>query len=142
VNDVEKFHSILDSIPLLPDTTLCAEFNARLGHITGDTDTNSRALTSFIEDRQLHLWQTPAIHGIPTFCTFREERVHQSIVDLFLSNFQADVTEMTVRTDLSLSSDHRLITASAKLPDPPVDAPRPPGRRNVEPVPITRRGSL
>jgi hypothetical protein len=130
-DDLVAFNDILNSIPLSPDTILCGDFNARLGPITGDTATNSRGrlFARWIEDRQLHLWQTPAIFGIPTYCTFRGEREHRSIIDLFLSNFRADVTEMTIRTDLSLSSDHRLMLASVELPNLPEDSSRPPGRR-------------
>lgn len=84
---------------------------------------------AWIEDHQLLLWQTPAILGVPTFCTSRGGRVHQSVIDLFLSNFAADIAEMTVRTDLSLSSDHRLVLASVDLPTTVEDTSRPLGRR-------------
>jgi hypothetical protein len=130
-DDSVAYNDILNAIPLLPDTILCGDFNARLGPITGDTATNTRGrlLTAWMEDRQLLLWQTPAIFGVPTFCTFRGADVHQSVIDLFLSNFPADIIEMSVRTDLSLSSDHRLVLASLDLPDMAEDTSRPPGRR-------------
>ncbi|KAG2178938.1 hypothetical protein INT43_001785, partial [Umbelopsis isabellina] len=130
-DDSAAYNDILNSIPLLPDTIICGDFNARLGDITGDsiTTTRGRILTTWMEDRQLLLWQTPAIFGVPTFCTSRGGEVHQSVIDLFLSNFPADITEMTVRTDLSLSSDHRLVMAALSLPDMVDDTSRPPGRR-------------
>lgn len=119
LDDSTAYNDILNSIPLLPDTIICGDFNARLGNITGDstTTTRGRILTAWMEDRHLLLWQTPAIFGVPTFCTFRGGSVHQSVIDLFLSNFPAEIAEMTVRTDLSLSSDHRLVLASLELPD-------------------------
>lgn len=107
----------LRSLPLNHDTILCGDFNARLGSLTGDAITTPRGtdFKAWIDERGLSLLNGSLAYGIPTFSTFRRETVLSSIIDLFLTNIP--LTGMvspgiTVETELSLGSDHRLLTLS------------------------------
>jgi len=130
VDDVDVF-SMLGSIPLDEHTIICGDFNARMSLRTGDHADNvrGRALDEWLTDHQLCLWNTELAHGIPTFTKFRQGQTLQSIIDLVISNLPPLNASMTIRTDLSLGSDHHLLSASFDLPPgDPMDA-APPTRR-------------
>ena len=104
----------LDTIPLLPDTIICGDLNARLGDITGDYDVNARgrALKEWIQDRRLHVLNGTLAHGQPTFLSYRRGQEISSIIDLFLTNFPPVSATLKIRQELSLGSDHKLMTLS------------------------------
>ena len=109
--------SSLKQIPLGSDTIICGDFNSRMGTLTGDSRTNPRGvrLQSFCEQRTLAVLNSTLAHGIATFSTFRQEAEHSSIIDLFLTNISSwNMTHLnlSIETDLSLGSDHRLMTLS------------------------------
>ncbi|KAG2190861.1 hypothetical protein INT47_011781, partial [Mucor saturninus] len=109
--------SALRSIPLGSDTILCGDFNARLGPLIGDSITTPRGtdLATWCEQQDLLVLSTSLAHGISTFSTFRQNTEQRSIIDLFLTNI-ADWNfkhpSLVVESDLSLGSDHRLMTLS------------------------------
>lgn len=115
--DEEVLH-MLDSIPLRLDTIICGDFNARMGDRIGDTATNTRGrlLTTWLEDHDMLIWNVDLAYATPTFTTFRNGRTNQSVIDLIISNHRPDSRSMTIHSDLSLGSDHRLIFASCDLP--------------------------
>ncbi|KAI9287683.1 hypothetical protein BC943DRAFT_263007, partial [Umbelopsis sp. AD052] len=50
--------------------------------------------------------------GFPTITKFRGNQMLQSIIDLIISNVTPVNASMMIHTDLSLGSDHHLISAS------------------------------
>ena len=109
--------SSLKHIPLHSDTIICGDFNARMGSLTGDSRTTPRGvrLQTLCEQRSLEVLNASLAYGVATFSTFRQEAEHSSIIDLFLTNISSwNMTHLslTVETDLSLGSDHRLMTLS------------------------------
>jgi hypothetical protein len=99
-----------------------------MGDLTGDIATTVRGctLTEWIDDHQLLLWNKDMTHGVPTYTTFRRGMTFQSITDLITSNFTPSNPSMSIRTDLSLGSDHHLISTSFDLPPPDtIDAAQP-----------------
>ncbi|KAG2178935.1 hypothetical protein INT43_001782 [Umbelopsis isabellina] len=122
---------MLGSIPLDVNTIICGDFNARMPQRTGDHDENvrGRTLNQWLSDHQLQLWNTDMAYGIPTYTKFRQGQTLQSIIDLFTSNFPPSNATMTIRTDLSLGSDHHLLSASFDLPPTEIITTTPPTRR-------------
>jgi hypothetical protein len=116
--DDNEILGVLNSIPLMTDTILCGDFNARLGPAIGDhaTTTRGRMLQAWLDDHQLAVWNTDLAYGLATYSTFRNGQTHESIIDLFMSNFTPSEASMTVFSDLSLGSDHRLLSATVSLP--------------------------
>jgi hypothetical protein len=111
--------SSLNSLPLHTDTIICGDFNARLGDVTGDSATNPRglALLPWIEERSLSVLNSSLAYGIDTYCTFRNGAVASSIIDLFLTNIGGSgmvSPSLSVASDLSLGSDHRLLQLGFK----------------------------
>ncbi|KAG1435270.1 hypothetical protein G6F56_014030 [Rhizopus delemar] len=104
--------SILSSIPSLPNTFICGDFNARLGDLTGDALVSPRgaAITRWLADRSLTVLNGSLAHGVPTWVGFRDDREMHSIIDLFLTNTSLMSPQINVASDLSLGSDHRLLT--------------------------------
>lgn len=101
-------------IPLGSDTILCGDFNARLGNITGDSITTPRGadLINFCEQRDLLVLNSTLAYGISTFHAFRRNVEQRSIIDLFITNipeWNIQSPTLVVESDLSLSSDHRLM---------------------------------
>jgi hypothetical protein len=130
--DDDTVFSILGSIPLVQDTIICGDFNARMPDRTGDHGRASNRGPKFddwLTDHQLNLWNTDLAYGIPTYMTFRQGRTYQSIIDLILSNFTPSNASMLIRTDLSLGSDHHLLSASLDLPPPITTDHQTPTRR-------------
>lgn len=127
----DRFLTMMNSIPLTPDTIICGDFNARMGARLGDTTTTTRGriLESWIDDRQIHLWNATLAHGCATYTTFRGGRTNQSIIDLFMSNFSPENPTLSIRSDLSLGSDHHLLCAQVDAPDPITPTTLPPPRR-------------
>ncbi|KAG2205230.1 hypothetical protein INT47_009495 [Mucor saturninus] len=123
---IHQVFDILESIPLLPNTIICGDFNARLGSLVGDHQTNPRGnrLLSWCSDRQLHILNETLAHGIATFTGSRLGQELSSIVDLFITNIAPSSlsnSSLHVESDLSLSSDHRLMTLSFDLDPLPDD---------------------
>jgi hypothetical protein len=129
----------LDTIPLDQDTIICGDFNARLGPLTGDNHINARGsqLRSWLRDRDISALNATLAYGIPTFMKQRTDTVLKSIIDLFLTNCPNHFTSsasMCVYSDISLGSDHRLVsltfdpsivrTDSTVSTDPPTREPR------------------
>ncbi|KAH8548331.1 hypothetical protein BGW37DRAFT_559989 [Umbelopsis sp. PMI_123] len=73
----------------MSDTILWGDFNARMATLTGESTSIARGRhhASWMEDRHLALWNSSTAYAEPTFRTFRNHREHQSIIDIFLSNF-------------------------------------------------------
>lgn len=118
---------ILNTIPPDRDTILCGDFNARLGSLTGDKTKTTRgvAFLPWLDESGYSVLNASLAYGVPTYYTFSEDRVKESIIDLFLTNISdsALVTpSMAVESDLSLSSDHRLISLSFGYIPPPQDS--------------------
>ncbi|OAD68345.1 hypothetical protein PHYBLDRAFT_188715 [Phycomyces blakesleeanus NRRL 1555(-)] len=105
---------VLSSIPLTHDTILCGDFNVRLGSVTGDYASNSHglALCSWIEERSLSVVNADFTPCIPTYISFRNNYEISSIIDLFITNMSLINPSLHVATDLSLGSDHRLLSLS------------------------------
>lgn len=125
----EQVIIILDSIPLLPNTFLCGDFNARIGELVGDYNSNPRGLTflTWLQDRQLYCLNQSLSFGIPTFSTNRAKTVVidgvstkvdseiSSIIDLFVTNIEPSSllnSTLDIKSNLSLSSDHSLMILS------------------------------
>jgi hypothetical protein len=122
---LDHVFDILNSIPLLSDTIICGDLNARLGELVGDLNTNYRGqhLLTWLKDRQLTVLNDSLAHGAATFTAFRRGEHIYSIIDLFISNIDPSsmsASKLNVERDLSLGSDHRLMTLSFDL-DPSQD---------------------
>lgn len=112
--------SSLNTLSLSSDTIICGDFNARLGDFIGDTTTNPRGhdLLPWLEERHLSVLNATLAPGITTFSSFRRGVEVSSIIDLFLTNISTSSMvspSLTVASDLSLGSDHRLMTLSFDL---------------------------
>jgi hypothetical protein len=111
--------AILDELPMqyasTTTTILCGDFNARLGQITGDTrlDSRGRVFSNWIQTQNLTLWNQHLTYGQPTSYTFQGT----SIIDFFISDTDLVSPSLTIRHDLSLSSNHKFMTFSFGLPD-------------------------
>lgn len=112
---------VLATLPLTHATILCGDFNARMGDTTGDHDTNTRGtlLKEWCEEHDFTILNSLLAHGQPTFLSWRNGREISSIVDYFLSNFTLSDSSITIRSDLSLGSDHKLMTLSFNYTAPP-----------------------
>ncbi|KAG0780410.1 hypothetical protein G6F21_012145 [Rhizopus arrhizus] len=108
------FMNVLSSIPSLPNSFICGDFNARLGDLTGDALVSPRgaAMARWLADRSLTVLNGPLAHGIPTWVGFRDDREMSSIIDMFLTNASLMSPRLDIASDLSLGSDHRLLTLS------------------------------
>ncbi|KAG0941607.1 hypothetical protein G6F31_014990 [Rhizopus arrhizus] len=106
--------NVLSSIPSLPNSFICGDFNARLGDLTGDALVSPRgaAMARWLADRSLTVLNGPLAHGIPTWVGFRDDREMSSIIDMFLTNASLMSPRLDIASDLSLGSDHRLLTLS------------------------------
>ncbi|KAL0137289.1 hypothetical protein V8B55DRAFT_1316505, partial [Mucor lusitanicus] len=63
-------------------------------------------------------------YGTPTFTTFRRQQEVSSVIDLFLSNIGESAfldAQLVIESDLSLSSDHRLMVLTFGYVPPPDD---------------------
>jgi len=121
----DEVSSVLVSLPTSSDTIICGDLNARLGVVTGDTVANTRGsvLRCWCEERGLSILNSSLAHGVPTYLSFRGNRINQSIVDYFLSNMVGlRSPRMHVHTDLSLGSDHKLMSLAFEYAVP-VDHP-------------------
>jgi hypothetical protein len=122
--------ALLDKINLTTNTILLGDFNARLGPLTGDTRQNPRGirLRHWLTDRQLTLWTSTLAFGIPTYATYRDGQLHQSVIDLVLSNHPLVDPSIQVFSDYSLGSDHRPLLLSFYVADQATLPPPPPRR--------------
>lgn len=112
-----QFLDVLESIPLVPNTIICGDFNARLGESLGDYAVNPRGrlFEPWVLDRQLSILNASLALGIPTFNGFRLGEETSSVIDLFVTNIDASSmygSFLHVESELSLGSDHRLLTLS------------------------------
>lgn len=122
----DQVFEILNTIPLLPNTIICGDFNARLGPLLGDYVSNSRGnhLNEWISDRQLYILNETLAYGIPTFTGSRLGREISSIVNLFITNTPPSTlldSSLIIASDLSLNSDHRLLTLAFDFVPPNAD---------------------
>ncbi|KAH8555648.1 hypothetical protein BGW37DRAFT_478033 [Umbelopsis sp. PMI_123] len=118
---------MLSSILMVSNSIICGDFNVRMGNRIGDTVTNvtERTLCNWITD-QLYIWNAGLAHGVLNFTTFRGGETHQNIVDLITSNFSPTNASMSIRTKLSIGSNHHLLSASFDLPaSDTIDAAQP-----------------
>lgn len=107
----------LRSIPLGSDTIICGDFNGRLGDVLGDKIMTPRGadLASWCLERNLQILNATLAFGVNTYSTFRNKQKCVSIIDLFITNIPSwnmASPQIMVYEDLSLSSDHRLLTLS------------------------------
>ena len=113
----DVFSSVLSSIPLHPNTLICGDFNARLGDFVGDSAANARGrvLLPWCDAHSFEVLNASLANGVPTWLGFRDNRELSSIIDLFLTNIpllDLDSPSISVASDLSLGSDHRLLCLS------------------------------
>ncbi|KAG1488914.1 hypothetical protein G6F52_013795 [Rhizopus delemar] len=98
------------------DTIICGDLNARLGAITGDSVANARGsvLLRWCEEHGLSVLNSTLAPGVPTFLSYRGGQVKQSMIDYFLTNTTSALRSprMQVYSDLSLGSDHKLLSLS------------------------------
>ena len=111
----DRVLSTLNSLPLTRDTVLCGDFNARLGPLTGDAISNARgnALKPWFDEQNLSVLNASLAFGVKTYSSFRQGQELSSIIDLFLTNIGESAmlnAQLAVESDLSLGSDHRLMT--------------------------------
>ncbi|KAG0893144.1 hypothetical protein G6F33_013896 [Rhizopus arrhizus] len=99
-----EFVNVLSSIPSLPNSFICGDFNARLGDLTGDALVSPRgaAMARWLSDRPLTVLNGPLAHGIPTWVGFRDDREMSSIIDMFLTNASLMSPRLDIASDLSL----------------------------------------
>ncbi|KAG1364777.1 hypothetical protein G6F61_013675 [Rhizopus arrhizus] len=69
-------------------------------------------MARWLADRSLTVLNGPLAHGIPTWVGFRDDREMSSIIDMFLTNASLMSPRLDIASDLSLGSDHRLLTLS------------------------------
>ena len=121
----DEVSAALVSLPTSDDTIICGDLNARLDAVTGDSVANARGslLLRWCEERGLSILNSSLAHGVPTFLSFRGNRVQQSVIDYFLTNMvPLRSPRMQVAAELSLGSDHKLMSLSFDYPVP-VDHP-------------------
>lgn len=111
---------ILNNIPLSQNTIICGDINARMGAILGDHNSNSRGrcVRHWIENNQLNILNSSLAYGIPTWNGIRRNTNTQSVIDLFITNMNLSMlgnATIQVESELSLGSDHRLLTLSFDL---------------------------
>lgn len=99
---------------------LCGDFNARLGRIVGDHDTNSRCniFLDFISEHGLTIQNIDLAYGQHTLIS----NTGSSTIDFFITSNDDLVVSpyMEIRDDLHLNSDHKLVFFSFKHDfDPP-----------------------
>ncbi|KAI9358865.1 hypothetical protein BD770DRAFT_320632, partial [Pilaira anomala] len=127
----DQVFDILESIPLLPNTFICGDLNARMGELLGDTAPNPRGtkLIPWCQDRQLTILNQVLSHSQPTY--YGRVRIVDnkpvqvtSIIDLFITNITTHSLlnpSILIEHDLSLCSDHKLMTLSFKIDSSLVD---------------------
>ncbi|KAI7848619.1 endonuclease-reverse transcriptase-domain-containing protein, partial [Circinella umbellata] len=115
----EKALDIIQHLPKrLPhtvNTIYCGDFNARLGNYTGDhrTDPRGTQLHQWILNNDLTLWNTKLSYGQPTVY----HNNGTSIVDFFISTHDLTNPTLTIRDDLSLGSNHKMLHLEYELPE-------------------------
>ncbi|CAO3659212.1 unnamed protein product [Rhizopus stolonifer] len=117
----DEVSTALVSLPMTDDTIICGDLNARLGAVTGDSVANARGsvLLRWCEERGLTILNSTLAHGVPTFMSFRGNRVQHSVIDFFLTNMDnLQSPKMQVAAELSLGSDHKLMSLSFDYPVP------------------------
>lgn len=123
---IDKVLSILSSLPLTRDTIFCGDFNARMGSITGDSITITRgvALKPWLDEYSFSVLNAQLAYGINTLSAFRRQQECKSIIDLFLTNVGESAmlnAQLVVESDLSLGSDHRLMSLTFEYVPPVAD---------------------
>ncbi|KAG1496196.1 hypothetical protein G6F52_012960 [Rhizopus delemar] len=118
-----EVQSVLDSLPLTDDTIICGDLNVRLGRLVGDSRTNMRSsvLRRWCDDHGLNILNKTLAYGIPTYLTCRGHAEVSSIVDYYITNMPlVHSASISVALDLSLGSDHKLISLSFEYSVPVV----------------------
>lgn len=106
----EAFTQALHSLSISDNTIIVGDLNARL-QATGDTQTNDRGrvLRDWLSDQGLTVWNASLAHGVFTF----ERNIGRSIIDFFISRRHAIADpQLSIYSDMSLNSDHRLCVLS------------------------------
>ncbi|KAG1442624.1 hypothetical protein G6F56_010990 [Rhizopus delemar] len=108
------FLSVLSSIPSLPNTIICRDFNARLGDLTGDhlVSARGRSMLQWLSISSFEVLNGSLARGVPTWLGFRDGAEMSSVIDLFLTNSSLVSPCLDIASDLSLGSDHRLLHLS------------------------------
>ncbi|KAG1494113.1 hypothetical protein G6F53_012631 [Rhizopus delemar] len=115
--DNQTVNQVLNSLPHTTShtntTIICGDFNARLGSIVGDHSTNSRGnlIISWIQRNNIILWNQRLAYGQYTFMAHQGS----SIIDLFMSTTELTGSSMRIRQDLSLDSNHKLVSLSFQI---------------------------
>ncbi|KAG0755475.1 hypothetical protein G6F65_012278 [Rhizopus arrhizus] len=115
--DNQTVNQVLNSLPHTTShtntTIICGDFNARLGSIVGDHSTNSRGnlIISWIQRNNIILWNQRLAYGQYTFMIHQDS----SIIDLFMSTTELTGSSMRIRQDLSLDSNHKLVSLSFQI---------------------------
>ncbi|KAG1577189.1 hypothetical protein G6F47_013193 [Rhizopus delemar] len=118
-----EVQSVLDSLPLTDDTIICGDLNVRLGRLVGDSRTNMRSsvLRRWCDDHGLNILNKTLAYGIPTYLTCRGHAEVSSIVDYYITNMPlVRSASISVALDLSLGSDHKLMSLSFEYSVPVV----------------------
>lgn len=105
------YHSVT---PTLQTHIFCGDFNARVGSFVGDhfTDPRGTQFYQWIAANGLTLWNKELACGQPILY----RRNGSSIIDWFLSTNPLPNPQLTIRDDLSLDSDHKMLHLSFTLP--------------------------
>ncbi|CEP19324.1 hypothetical protein [Parasitella parasitica] len=96
-------------------TIILADFNVRLGSITGDARSNERQglFLTWQHNNYLHLWNTTEAYAQATF----QRSNGSSIIDFILSQpAQLSVHDFQIYDEESFGSYHLLVTSSIILP--------------------------
>ncbi|KAG1255384.1 hypothetical protein G6F65_016663 [Rhizopus arrhizus] len=118
-----EVQSVLDSLPLTDDTIICGDLNVHLGRLVGDSRTNMRSsvLRRWCDDHDLNILNKTLAYGIPTYLTCRGHAEVSSIVDYYITNMPlVRSASISVALDLSLGSDHKLMSLSFEYSVPVV----------------------
>ena len=115
-----EISNTLDLLPMdltnITSTIICGDFNARLGHITGDTSHTHRGriLYDWIKSHGMIIWNERLAYGSPTYMTFNGS----SIIDYFISTTELPCPQLLIRDDLSLDSYHKFMILSFQVVAP------------------------
>lgn len=112
---------VLHTISLGLDTIICGNLNARMGRFLGDGNTNPRgtSLLPWLGEYQLRVLNQSLAFGVSTWNGMSNQlELTSSVIDLFITNIDPSLMSnagIKVESDLSLGSDHRLLTLSFDL---------------------------
>lgn len=124
---LEILQNLPTNTPTTSRTIYCGDFNARIGTMVGDHRTSSRGrlLRTWLLESGLDLKNADLAYGKATY--WRNSK--SSIIDWFVSSGSFINPSMTVRDDLSLDSDHKIIHFTFTLDSPPNTSANSPQRK-------------